>query len=293
LNKAFLGKDKDAIVNLVDSLIAELDVSVLVSGSLAIKIYEDETPKFNKGQYNYVLAFMASKKRFLGISYQDLAAVLSITNCKQVKSLDKKARQRNVIHLAITEIGCPRIKTKSSLSVPLVTNQNSIVQTIKDLRDMNTLTWDSVILLHDTSVPESILVSMVNTLSENGAVATFELGDNPGDSISGLLADLPARKLGNKFMVITKEVSIAIIHQRMEDVGLLNINTEVLYLVTDTDQASVMEPEQIKKAQDGYNVAFLYNSSNSNNNADCKSGLFCVTEELIRMYVASIQVHFL
>ena len=49
-------------------------------------------------------------------SFSDLAAVLSFTNCRQAKSLDKKANERNVIHLSITDIGCSRIQSSSTLS---------------------------------------------------------------------------------------------------------------------------------------------------------------------------------
>lgn len=248
MNSGFLVSDQESIENLVSSLIAELDETVFINGKLSVAFYKDEMPRFTK----------------------ELAAMLSITHCQQSKSLDRKARERDVIHLSITDIGCPRIQSSSSLSVPLVTTENSIIQTIKDLRDMNTLTWTSLILLYDDSISSSHLINMKNVLNgDNAAVAAFDLGSDPSTSISAILSELPSRHLGNKFLVVTREASVATIHAKAEAAGLLNINTQWLYLVTDTDSQSSMIPDEILNAQDGYNLAFLYNTT-STDITDCR-----------------------
>ena len=227
---------------MVSSLIAELDQTVFRSGVLAATFYEDPSlPRFTK----------------------ELTAVLSLTHCSQAKDLDKKASERNVVHLSITDSGCSRLSSASSLSVPLVTIENSVVQTLKDLRDGHTLTWESFIILYDDSISETTLNSLQKVLSDDAAIATFSLSN--ATSVSSILSSLPGRKLGNKFMVITKKASVASIHKSVEAAGLMNINTEWLYLVTDTNRNSEMsQPTEIKEAKDGYNLAFLYNASNPN-----------------------------
>ena len=67
--------------------------------------------------------------------------------------------------------------------------------------------------------------------------------------------------LGNKFFVVTKESNVATIQEKVEMAGLLNIHTQWLYLVTDSNENSEIISEQIKKSKDGYNLAFLYNAS--------------------------------
>lgn len=253
MNSGFLSADQEPIENLVGSLIAELDETVFVNGKLSVAFYKDEMPRFTK----------------------ELAAMLSITHCQQSKSLDAKARERNVIHLAITDIGCPRIQGPSSLSVPLANIENSIVQTVKDLRDMNTLTWPSLILLYDDSISPDNLINMKNVLNgDNAAVSAFDMGSDPSSSISAILSELPSRQLGNKFLVVTRQASVASIHQRVEEAGLLNINTQWMYLVTDTDNNSPLMSDEILNAQDGYNLAFLYNTSSADS-TDCRVG--CTT----------------
>ena len=100
-----------------------------------------------------------------------MAAVLSLTNCKQARSLDKKANERNVIHMSITDIGCSRIQSSSTISIPLVNTPNAVVQTIKDLQDKNTLDWKSAIILYDSSaVSDEILSSIKETLSQKASI---------------------------------------------------------------------------------------------------------------------------
>ena len=67
--------------------------------------------------------------------------------------------------------------------------------------------------------------------------------------------------VGNKFFVVTKESNVASIQEKVEMAGLLNIHTQWLYLVTDSNENSEIISEQIKKSKDGHNLAFLYNAS--------------------------------
>ena len=99
---------------------------------------------------------------------------------------------------------------------------------------------------------------------KKASVSTFDMGPDPSESLPSILASLPTRLLGNKVFVISKEASIASIQQKVEMAGLMNLHTQWLYLVTDSTEKSEIVPEQIKQAQDGYNLAFLYNASASN-----------------------------
>ena len=49
----------------------------------------------------------------------------------------------------------------------------------------------------------------------------------------------------------------------------MNINTEWLYVITDSNSIPPEGPKEIQNAKDGYNIAFLYNASNSQKQ-DCK-----------------------
>ncbi len=57
---------------------------------------------------------------------------------------------------------------------------------------------------------------------------------------------------------------------KAERAGLMNIMTQWMYVVTDSDASSSFESNEILQAKDGYNIAFMYNASVSSANADCR-----------------------
>ena len=111
MNNEFIGKEKEALMDMIGSTVAELNRTVFTSGTLRVRLYEDIMPKFTK----------------------ELAVLLSITNCDQSKNIEMKTQEKQVIHLGITDIRCSRIKGESSLSVPIVNSENSIIQVFKGI----------------------------------------------------------------------------------------------------------------------------------------------------------------
>ena len=91
---------------IIQKSVADLNENVFTTGNLIVQIYEDKIPKFTR----------------------ELTALLSITNCHESHELDKKANEKQVIHMSITEMKCPRIRSSISLSVPMVTPDMAIVQ---------------------------------------------------------------------------------------------------------------------------------------------------------------------
>ena len=91
---------------MIKKLVADLNQNVFTVGNLIVRIYEDKVPKFTR----------------------ELSALLSITNCHESHELDKKASKKQVIHMSITGMKCSRIRSSTSLSVPMVTPDMSIVQ---------------------------------------------------------------------------------------------------------------------------------------------------------------------
>ena len=84
------------------------------------------------------------------------------------------------------------------------------------MMDDKTLIWNSAILLHDSSISSDVLTHLKTVLSENIAIVSYDLGEDPSKVIKDLLMDIPARKLGNKFLVITKESSVSTIHKEVK-----------------------------------------------------------------------------
>ena len=106
MNKEFIGQNRNTMYEMIQKSVADLNENVFTAGTLIVRIYEDKVPKFTR----------------------DLTALLSITNCHESHELDKKANQKQVIHMSITEMKCSRIRSSTSLSVPIVTPDMAIVQ---------------------------------------------------------------------------------------------------------------------------------------------------------------------
>ena len=77
MNNEFIGKEKETLMDMIGSTVAELNQTVFTSGTLRVKLYEDIMPKFTK----------------------ELAVLLSITNCDQSKNIEMKTQEKQVIHI--------------------------------------------------------------------------------------------------------------------------------------------------------------------------------------------------
>ena len=108
MNKEFIGQNRNTMYEMIKKSVADLNENVFTTGNLIVQIYEDKVPKFTR----------------------DLTALLSITNCHESHELDRKANKKQVIHMSITGMKCSRIRSSTSLSVPTVTPDMSIVQGI-------------------------------------------------------------------------------------------------------------------------------------------------------------------
>ena len=67
---------------------------------------------------------------------------------------------------------------------------------------------------------------------------------------------------------MSKEAAVSGIFEKAQQHGLVNIDTQWLFLVSDSNSASEMKPKEILNSQDGSNLAFIYNMSNTSE--DCK-----------------------
>ena len=251
------------VQNLIESLIAELKETTFKSGKIQATFHRNELPRFTN----------------------ELTAILSLTTCQKSQNIDKKASKRHIIHLSITETGCTRHGSPSSIFIPITNVENSIIQTFKDMMDMNTLTWNSMIMLYDHSTDPSLINDLKLLLSSQIPTAEFDLGTDPKDSIMGILRNLP-HKLSNQFLVISKEADVSSIANAADQAGLTSLDHQWLYVVTDTNRESEMLPKELSNAKDGQHVAFLFNAESQNN---CQSGILCFTEELIRTFASILK----
>jgi len=213
----------------------------------------------------------------------DLSGVISLVNCIKSHSISRRLGDKPVVHLAISDLGCKRLERKSGMMFPLVEGKRGLVQLLSDLRYSGTLTWDSYIVIHDDSVDADLTDQVHMALARDATVAMFDVGNiaamndgNKRDAIMNVLNGIPAHDLGNKFLVMTRNSVVKDVLTEAQKNDLFNIESQWVYLVTDTHSLDFDMSPYINMAKDGYNLGFVFNASIASPNAVCPNGLQCM-----------------
>lgn len=217
-------------------------------------------------------------------------AVLSILDCKKTHSLAKKLSSHGTIHIAISDTGCRRLPDETSLFTPIVTGGQAAIQLIADLRYADTLPWNSFIVLHDDSIGPVLGEEIHKIFARDATVAMFNMGNLSQlddrakmDAIRKVLRGFPAHDLGNKFVIMTRKDVIKDFMQVAESMHMFRVESEWMYLVTDSHSLDMDMTPYIQMAKDGYNLGFVYNASDARPEAECTTGLVCLSGELVAM----------
>jgi len=215
---------------------------------------------------------------------EDKTAVLSLLNCAQTHSLAKMMSQHETLHIAISDLGCKRLEQDTSMMLPVVGPGNSVVQLLSDLRNKHTLPWKSFIVVHDDSITKEVGEAVHRILAIDAAVAMFDLGPSSSgdvkDKIRKMLTGFPAHDLGNKFLIMTRKNIVKDFINVAEDMSLFRIESQFVYMVTDTNSMDFDMSPFINMGHDGYNLAFIFNTSYAQEGLICPSGLSCLATEI-------------
>jgi len=224
---------------------------------------------------------------------EEMTVVLSLLNCEKSHSLSRNMSQHETLHIAISDLGCKRLEQDTSMLLPVVGPGNSIVQLLSDLRYKHTLPWKSFIVIHDDSITKEVGESIHQILAMESAVAMFDLGAvNPGnakDKIRKMLTGFPAHDLGNRFLVMTRKNIIKDFIGVAEDMSMFRIESQWVYTVTDSHSMDFDMSPYINMAHDGYNLAFIFNTSYAQDSLFCPSGLSCLANEICEVLAAGME----
>ena len=134
-------------------------------------------------------------------------------------------------------------------------------------------------MFYDDSISESLADSIHKVLGKDGAVAMFKV-QSTGD-INSLLSEFPAKDLGYHFMTITGRNMVEEFISKSKSQGLHCVDCQWLHVVTDTTKGDSSMSRYISMAQEGSNLAFVFDTSTPEGD-DCSSGILCSMVELIR-----------
>eukprot|EP00090_Calanus_glacialis_P014319 TRINITY_DN2308_c0_g1_i1.p1 TRINITY_DN2308_c0_g1~~TRINITY_DN2308_c0_g1_i1.p1 ORF type:complete len:839 (-),score=174.35 TRINITY_DN2308_c0_g1_i1:100-2616(-) len=223
----------------------------------------------------------------------DLTVVLTLLDCAKTHSLSRKVTMHDTLHIGLTDIGCKRGGQEPSVLIPVVGPGTGLVQLLADLRHQNTLTWKSFIVIHDDSITKELGDSIHRVLAKDASVAMFNLGAvEPGNAegkIKKMLTGFPAHDLGNKFLILTRKNIVKDFIQVAEDMAMFRVESQWVYAVTDTNSMDFDMSPFINMAHDGYNLAFLFNTSYAQESILCPSGLVCLATEIAEVLAVGFE----
>ena len=71
-----------------------------------------------------------------------------------------------------------------------------------------------------------------------------------------------------------------IINFQIENLNMFTMNNQFAYVVPDTNSRDFDMTQYFSMAKEGFNLAFIYNMSNSQPGANCPGGVTCIAEEI-------------
>ena len=102
----------------------------------------------------------------------------------------------------LSDQGCSRLASKSSIIAPVTTTESAFVQLVRDMLDSKTVTWNSVTIFYDSTVManEDTLETMIMELQKKISVVMFDISIKPIKEILNM-----HDRIGKNFFVIGKQ----------------------------------------------------------------------------------------
>ncbi|XP_011297147.1 uncharacterized protein Ir93a [Fopius arisanus] len=281
------------------------------------KILIKETPALTREAYEKSIASFASavtkisRERMnisglyihlasnIGVNLaRDYTILLSVATCPSTWELFSKAKKEKLVHLAITDLDCPRLPPEEGISVPLIDPGEELPQIFYDMRIAHGLTWRRANLLFDESFGQDSIGKVVQAFcnelpnSDLGLASSSLYFMKRGKSetstkriIMDILGAFPPRQpIDDRFIVVAAHDIIPLILDAARSLKMLNTGSQWLFVVPDMAQyTSGNVTYLVELLGEGENVAFLYNDTNLNIQSDqsCRTGATCHAREMI------------
>ncbi|KAK9880274.1 hypothetical protein WA026_010147 [Henosepilachna vigintioctopunctata] len=237
----------------------------------------------------------------ININYRkDLFGIVAIASCENSWRLFEQADNVILPFIAVTDMDCPRLPTGKAISIPLLENGQEIPQLLLDLRTSGTLKWNSLILLHDSSIGGDMVSRVTSCLTKEFtklsidplALSLIKINNNRTKDariqILEEIAKISTGKLGSQYLVICFKDIVDIVMDAVDTLKLVDADSQWLYIISETNHHKKGYFKVLnKRIKFGSNVAFIYNSTSSDN--ECEGGVYCNFRILLRGYLSALQ----
>ncbi|CAH2047486.1 unnamed protein product, partial [Iphiclides podalirius] len=229
----------------------------------------------------------------------NIKKVFSVASCEDTWTLFSRAVEEELLLVALTEAGCPRLPADAAVTVTYTEAGQELPQIILDLRAERAFNWKSAVILHDDAlnmetisrVVQSMTSQVVNGMVPSVSVAVYKMKYMTNEylkkkEIHRVLSKLPVKKIGENYMVIVKSDVMPVIAESARHLQMSHTQAQWLYILPDTSVRNRSFENLIDSLHEGENVAYLFNVTDDH--PECKNGMMCYCKEIMDAFVSAL-----
>ncbi|CAG7834892.1 unnamed protein product [Allacma fusca] len=231
----------------------------------------------------------------------DISILITILDCTETFALNTKVTELYgpVVHIAITEPGCPRLDSKSAITMTmaLFRHEDEVQQLIVDMRQQNALpNWKSAVVIHDLITGDEIVDSILESFKSRvgiSDVATILFTIDSRSHLKSLERQLEDvfrsynARAGN-FLVVTPRANIEPALSLAKRMGLLKHTMQWMFLAPDKVTTATHHWGYVAERiiADGVNLAFV---SNGTSGIGTYEQFFCNLKQMLFLLTQTIE----
>nr|WVD93703.1 ionotropic receptor 93a [Graphosoma rubrolineatum] len=228
----------------------------------------------------------------------DVTAIFSIINCEDTWDLFLEQQETSILFITITEPNCPRLPKEFGITIPLYEPGLEFSQILIDLRTEDFLEWETVNLIFDNSIDSKLIDNILEAqtksipLSKKSAsVSLYKINGTVNKwirkkEILRVMELIPRSGTFFNYLVVVQFELVPTIIEIAKSIGLMDPRNRWLFIRLKTDDSKANNVKNyIHLLEEGENVAFLYNVTNSK--YPCKYSLYCHANELLDHLIVS------
>ncbi|XP_075975117.1 ionotropic receptor 93a [Anticarsia gemmatalis] len=277
LDRVYLGEKYQSVLDELKDYIKELARVELKHGGVIV--------------YYYSWTAISLKRGFL--------AVFSVASCEDTWDLFSRTEEEELLLFALTEVDCPRLPSRSAITVTYSDPGEELPQLLLDLRTSNAFQWKSAIILHDDTLNRDMVSRVVQSLTSQiddesespVSVTVFKMKHEINEylrrkEMHRVLSKLPVKYIGENFIAVVTSDVMTTMAETARELLMSHTMAQWLYVISDTNARNGNLSNLITDLYEGENVAFIYNMTEDS--PECKYGLMCYCQEMMDAFVSAL-----
>ncbi|CAH1400392.1 unnamed protein product, partial [Nezara viridula] len=229
----------------------------------------------------------------------DVTAIFSIIHCEDIWDLFLEQQETSILFIAITESNCPRLPKDFGITIPLYEPGLEFSQILIDLRTEDFLEWEVVNLIFDDSIDSKLIDNILEAQTKSipltrksASVSLYKINGTVNKwirkkEVLKVMKLIPRTGMFFNYLVVVQFELVPTILETAKSIGLMGPRNRWLFVRLKTDDYKTNNVKNyIHLLEEGENVAFLYNFTNSQ--YSCNYSLYCQANELLDHLIISL-----